>query len=276
MQLVVEFTKMNGAGNDFIVIDNRFYRFSDEELSGFAQRLCPRRTGIGADGLLAFNPPNEAECDFRMRYVNADGAFGTMCGNGARCLALFARRAGMDAPSLRFETDAGVFRAESPAPGLARVYQHALSDYARQDALASLANMDIADAHYIWTGTEHLVCFVDCVADVPATQWGALLRWDEALAPAGANIDFVEVASADRLLARTYEKGVEAETLACGTGAIASAVVARMLGRAESDRICVDMPGGRLAVGFPPEDSDMRDIYLEGPAEATFRGTFEA
>lgn len=267
---------MNGAGNDFIVIDNRFYRFSDEELSAFAQRLCPRRTGIGADGLLAFNPSSEAECDFRMRYVNADGAFGTMCGNGARCLVLFARRAGMDAPVLRFETDAGVFRAESPAPGVVRTYQHALADYAPRQGLASLANTDVADAHYIWTGTEHLVCFVDCAADVPAMQWGAVLRQDEALAPAGANIDFVEVASTDRLLVRTYEKGVEAETLACGTGAIASAVVARMLRRAESDRICVDMPGGRLTVGFPLRDRDVRDIYLEGPAEATFRGTFEA
>ncbi len=276
MQLVVEFTKMNGAGNDFIVIDNRFYRFSDEELSGFARRLCPRRTSIGADGLLAFNPSNEAACDFRMRYVNADGAFGTMCGNGARCLVLFARQAGMDAPVLRFETDAGVFRAESPARGLVRMYQHALADYAPRPGLASLANTDIAEAHYIWTGTEHLVCFVDCLANVPVTRWGQALRRDEGLAPAGANIDFVEAASKDRLLARTYEKGVEAETLACGTGAIASAVVARMLRRVESDRIHVDMPGGRLTVGFPPEDRGVRDIYLEGPAEATFRGTFEA
>ncbi len=276
MELVVEFTKMNGAGNDFIVIDNRFYRFSDEELSGFAKRLCPRRTGIGADGLLAFNPPNETACDFRMRYVNADGTIGTMCGNGARCLVLFARQAGMDAPALRFETDAGVFRAASLACGLVRVHQPALADYAPRRELASLANTDIAEAHYIWTGTEHLVCFVDCAADVPAVCWGHALRQDEALAPAGANIDFVEVAGEDRLLVRTYEKGVEAETLACGTGAIASAVVARIVRRTESDRIHVDMPGGRLTVGFLLEEGEVRDIYLEGPAEAAFRGSFTA
>ena len=276
MRLVVEFTKMNGAGNDFIVIDNRFYRFSDEELSDFARRLCPRRTAVGADGLLAFNAPEDAACDFRMRYVNADGAFGTMCGNGARCLVLFARQADMDAPELRFETDAGVFRAESTADGLVRVHQPALADFAPRPGLASVAKAGLDEAHYIWTGTEHLVCFVDRVADIPVERWGRAIRRDEALAPAGANVDFVEAAGDGRLLARTYEKGVEAETLACGTGAVACAVAARLLGRAAGDRIHVDMPGGRLTVGLRLEGGDVRDIYLEGPAEASFRGSFEA
>lgn len=276
MQIIVEFTKMNGAGNDFIVIDNRFYRFSDEELSGFARRLCPRRKGIGADGLLAFNAPDDAGHDFRMRYVNADGTIGTMCGNGARCLVLFARRAGLDASEMRVETDAGVFRAEGSEDGPVRIYQHALADYTPHRVLRSMSEMDVADAHYIWTGTEHLVCFVDHVADIPVGAWGPAIRQDEALAPAGANIDFVEVIDDNRLLVRTYEKGVEAETLACGTGAVASAVVARMLERTDSDRIDVDMPGGRLTVGFRLEERGVQDLYLEGPAEAVYRGTFEA
>lgn len=276
MQIIVEFTKMNGAGNDFIVIDNRFYRFSDEELSGFARRLCPRRQGIGADGLLAFNPPEDAGHDFRMRYVNADGTVGSMCGNGARCLVLFARWAGMDTPEMQVETDAGVFRAEGPEAGFVRIYQHALADYTPHRVLASMAEMDVADAHYIWTGTEHLVCFVDRVADIPVGAWGPPIRQDDALAPAGANIDFVEIADDDLLRVRTYEKGVESETLACGTGAVASAVVSRMLERTGADRIEVDMPGGRLTVGFRLEKGGVQGLYLEGPAEAVFRGTFEA
>ncbi len=276
MQIIVEFTKMNGAGNDFIVIDNRFYYFSDQELSGFAQRLCPRRKGIGADGLLAFNSPDDAGHDFRMRYFNADGTIGTMCGNGARCLVLFARRAGMDKPEMRVETDAGVFQAEGSEDGPVRVHQHALAGYTPHRVLRSMAETDVTDAHYIWTGTEHLVCFADRVADIPVGVWGPAIRQDEALAPAGANIDFVEVIDDDRLLVRTYEKGVESETLACGTGAVASAIVARMLERTESDRIYVDMPGGRLIVGIRLEGGGIRDIYLEGPAEVVFRGTFEA
>ena len=139
-----------------------------------------------------------------------------------------------------------------------------------------MAETGVADAHYIWPGTEHLVCFVDRVADIPVGAWGPAIRQDEALAPAGANIDFVEVVDDDRLFVRTYEKGVESETLACGTGAVASAVVARMLERTESDRIYVDMPGGRLTVGFRLEEGGVQDLYLEGPAEVVYRGTFEA
>ncbi len=211
-----------------------------------------------------------------MRYVNADGTIGTMCGNGARCLVLFARRAGLDTSEMQVETDAGVFRAEESEDGAVRVYQHALAGYTPHRVLRSMAEMDIVDAHYIWTGTEHLVCFVDRVADTPVGAWGPAIRQDEALAPAGANIDFVEVMDDNRLLVRTYEKGVEAETLACGTGAVASAAVARMLERTEADRIYVDMPGGRLTVGIRLEGGAIRDMYLEGPAEVVYRGTFEA
>ncbi|HEX7070377.1 MAG TPA: diaminopimelate epimerase, partial [Rhodothermales bacterium] len=110
-KLVLEFTKMNGAGNDFIVVDNRFYHFSDQELSDLARKLCPRRFAVGADGVLAFSHPREKEHDYRMIYYNADGSRGTMCGNGARCLARFAHDAGMVRDELRFESDAGVYRA---------------------------------------------------------------------------------------------------------------------------------------------------------------------
>lgn len=270
---------MNGAGNDFIVIDNRFYHFSDKELSDFAPRLCRRSFGIGADGILTFNPPRQDGHDYRMRYVNADGSVGTMCGNGARCLARFARRAGLSAPELTFETDAGVYRAVVPEDEEApvRVYLDAPRHFTADRALASVQDTLGGDAHYIWTGTEHLVCFVDDAASVPVAQWGPRIRRDPDLAPAGANIDFVEIdgESPGRLVARTYEKGVESETYACGTGAVAAALTARMLGRVGGNRVEVDMPGGRLVVGFDIDGEAIRNVYLEGPADVVFRGTVE-
>ncbi len=277
-RLVVEFTKMNGAGNDFIVIDNRFFHFSDEELSDLARRYCPRRFGIGADGLLAFNPPLEEKHHFRMRYLNADGSLGTMCGNGARCLARFARRGGIDQRVMFFETDAGVLRADVPHADSypVRIYLSPPKDFRTNRALASAEASEAGPMHTIWTGTEHAVCFVPDLDTTPVHRWGPAVRHDAALAPTGANVDFVQVTGGGVLKARTYEKGVENETLACGTGATASAIVARLLGQVEDDRIDVEMPGGTLTVGFRLDGDRVDDVFLEGPAEVVYRGTFEA
>lgn len=277
-RLVVEFTKMNGAGNDFIVIDNRFFHFSDDELSDFARRLCRRRFGIGADGLLAFNPPREENHHFRMRYINADGSIGTMCGNGARCLARFARRGGIDERVMLFETDAGVIRADVPTADSypVRIYLSPPKNYRENRALASAEADEVGPMHTIWTGTEHAVCFVDDLDSTPVDRWGPAVRHDAALAPTGANVDFVQVIDGAVLKARTFEKGVENETLACGTGAIASAIVARLLGHIEQDRIDVEMPGGKLTVGFRFAEGHVEDVYLEGPADVVYRGSFEA
>lgn len=279
-KLVLEFTKMSGAGNDFIVIDNRFYNFSDDELAGLARRLCPRRVGIGSDGVLAFDRPRDSAHHFRMRYVNADGSVGTMCGNGARCLARFARHAGFDDDAFLFETDAGVYRASvSPEPdGPVRLAVPPPKHWMPDRKLAAEGSNTI---HSLWTGTEHAVCFVDDVEGTPVGAWGPAIRHDQALAPAGANVDFVEVIAEGQdqepaaLRVRTFEKGVEQETLACGTGAVASALAARFLGRIQADRVAVHMPGGTLGVGFQLNDGAVADLYLEGPAVAVFRGTVE-
>ncbi|HMB92775.1 MAG TPA: diaminopimelate epimerase [Rhodothermales bacterium] len=280
-KLVLEFTKMNGAGNDFIVIDNRFYHFSDEELFDLARRLCPRRTGIGSDGLLAFARPADAAHHYRMRYVNADGSLGTMCGNGARCLARFARQVGLRDEEMLFESDAGVYRAIVPAEDDAdvRLYVKPPKHWQPNKPLTDASVMP--SIHYLWTGTEHAVCFVDQVRELPVGDWGPVLRHDAALKPNGANIDFVEVldsgsaSSEARLRVRTFEKGVEAETLACGTGAMASALVARFLGHIGADTVVIEMPGGLLRVGFRLDGDVVQDLYLEGPAESVYRGTVE-
>ena len=280
--LVIEFTKMNGAGNDFIVIDNRFFHFSADELSRLARRLCPRRTGIGADGLLAFASPDAPEHHFRMVYYNADGSRATMCGNGARCLARYARQAGITDEEVLLESDAGVYRARVPEDEDApvRLYVGDPRDWQPALALDRPSPLEVP-LQYIWTGTEHTVCFVPDVRQAPVAEAGRRIRHDDALAPAGANVNFVEVverggeAAAAGLVVRTYEKGVEAETQACGTGAIAAAVAARLSGHVDSDEVVVQMPGGVLTVGFTVEGDTVTDVYLEGPAAFVFRGTVE-
>lgn len=280
-QLVVDFTKMNGAGNDFIVVDNRFFHFTDEELGDLARRFCPRRTGIGADGVLAFASPQDDAHHFRMRYVNADGSVATLCGNGARCLARFARMAGVEARPLLFETEAGVLRAEAPSDPEAavRLFLPPPRDY--EAARVLQAPPDDETVAYVWTGTEHVVRFEVDVETAAVERLGRAIRQDAALQPAGANVDFVEVV--DRgdvsrsavLLVRTYEKGVEAETRACGTGAMAAAVVARHQDRIDTDRADVRMPGGTLQVGLQRDEGQVVGLTLAGPVRVPFRGTIE-
>lgn len=282
--LIVPFTKMNGAGNDFVVLDNRFMHFSDDELAAFARRLCPRRTGVGADGLLALADGAEG-FDFRMRYRNADGSLGTMCGNGARCLARFAARAGLGTGegtvALAFETDGGPYRAT--VEGRAASGPVSLAVPPHRDAALAAIEADPACGVEpavlgIWTGTEHAVVFAPDVDAADVATEGARLRNAETFAPAGTNVDFVEVTGPDRIRVRTFEKGVEAETLACGTGAIASALAAHLSGRLAGDgrqSVAVEMPGGTLTVGFVADGDAVSDLTLAGPAETVYEGTVE-
>ncbi len=271
--LIVEFAKMSGAGNDFIVLDNRFYHFSAEELSAIARRMCPRRHGIGADGLLALEPAKQNGAAYRMVYINANGSEGTMCGNGACCLVRFARQAGFDADDVTLETASGLCRAhvKADAASPVRIYMQVPQHWRPSVHLHDTLPEAIDHVHYLWPGTEHIVCFTAGVADAPVSTWGPAIRHDPALAPAGANVNFVEVRRANTLTVRTFEKGVEAETLACGTGAVASATAAWLTGKVATTCIRVDMPGGTLTVGL-----DKDQVYLEGPAVSVYRGSFEA
>lgn len=290
--LIVEFTKMHGAGNDFVVLDNRFLHFTEEELSDIARKVCPRRFGIGADGLLAFeNPPDGENVDFRMRYVNADGSRATMCGNGARCLAHFAVRSGIPGPGVSFLTDAGVYRAvvgtqaRPDASERVRLYVPEPERWTPSFALAGELPAGLSDVHFVWTGTEHLVAVVDDIDRVPLDAWGPRLRSDAALAPTGANLNLVSLngspldtgAAERRIQVRTFEKGVEAETLACGTGVLASAVAAARLNAFDlaEHRLHVTTRGGEMTVGRAASPHRTDHLYLEGPVASVFRGTFE-
>lgn len=269
--LVVEFTKMSGAGNDFIVIDNRFYHFSDKELSNVAKMWCRRRTGVGADGLLALNPSSNV--DFRMRYFNADGSRGTMCGNGARCLVLFAALSGIEKSRLEFESDAGNYTAEVTGPTGVRLQVPAPRNF-REDVPMPAAS-GFPNARFIWTGTEHVVVFVPAVSTLDLATVGPSMRYAPALGEAGANVDFVEVLSRHALRVRTWEKGVEAETLACGTGALAAALVAAHSGHVSAATIDVHMPGGTLRVHLDGDPLAPDELALEGEARVIYRGTLD-
>ena len=272
---------MEGAGNDFIVIDNRFFRFGDDELADLARNLCTRRTGIGADGLLALHPAEAADADFRMIYRNADGSVGTMCGNGARCIAAFARTAGIDKAEMTFETEAGSYRTEV-ADDLTSVRLWMPPPFPALSADQTVVEIDgsVVKVHRIWAGTHHAVTFVGDLDGTDVVRTGSRLRRHAEFAPSGVNVNFVEDACRDEgdgmsVRARTYEKGVEAETLACGTGAIAIAIAAVGSGRVGGDTVHVDMPGGRLTVGIEHDGRAVRSLYLEGPVRQVFRGTFD-
>ena len=289
--LVVPFTKMSGAGNDFVVLDNRFLRFSVDELEAIARRVCPRRTAVGADGLLALDPPDgvpEASgdgADFRMRYRNADGSLGTMCGNGARCLARFAARAGLgretpEGTRLVFDTDGGRYVAlvapeasGGPATGDRPAVTLEVPPPRAWDARG--AESPLGAVHPIWTGTEHAVLLVPDVEAAPVADEGARLRAHGAFAPTGTNVDFVEAVDRATVRVRTFEKGVEAETLACGTGAVASALVARREGAVDAREVRVEMPGGVLTVGLGASGDGAEGLTLGGPAEVVYEGTLE-
>ena len=299
--LVVPFTKMHGAGNDFVVLDNRFLHFTADELGEIARRVCARRTAVGADGLLALDPPGtppeagasgdgsaSPQTDFRMRYRNADGSLGTMCGNGARCLARFAARAGLGRAAedgtthLAFGTDGGRYTArvtpERPGPpeasgGDAGAAPRVTLDVPPPRAWETPeAASPLGAVHPIWTGTEHTVLLVESADDAPVAEEGARLRAHSAFAPTGTNVNFVQATGPGAVRARTFEKGVEAETLACGTGALAAALVAHREGAVRGDAVRVEMPGGTLVVGLGASGGP---LTLGGPAEIAYEGTLE-
>ena len=271
---------MNGAGNDFVVLDNRKL---DRSLDGAAiARLCDRHRGVGADGLLAVEPASDpAAADFRMRYYNADGGEAEMCGNGARCFARFGRQLladGGGAPSaVRFETEAGIISAEFPNDELVRLR---MSDPAGLELKTKIDLLCFpVRVHSINTGVPHAVLWLphEEALDVePVESRGRALRRHEHFQPAGTNVNFACTVAPGRIRIRTYERGVEAETLACGTGMVACALIHHALTGTPSP-IEVQVAGGDvLTVDFnQPQPGVYRDVYLTGPADLVFHGQIQ-
>jgi diaminopimelate epimerase len=266
---MLRFTKMDGAGNDFILIDNRA---GDIHLNGSQiARLCDRHRGIGADGILLLENPSD-HADFRMRYFNADGGEAEMCGNGARCFARFANKVARAEGKISFETPAGVISAEL-AGDLVTLQMTEPTDLRLSVPLQIGADKKIV--HFINSGVPHVVVPVSHVGDVDVSREGSALRHHEAFSPKGANVNFVEKRGEDKIAVRTYERGVEDETLACGTGVVASALIFAATENVKGPVAVIARGGDELRVGFEKVDKQFRSVTLTGPAEFVFEGTIE-
>ena len=263
----LQFTKMNGAGNDFVMLDNR-ERIHHLDAAAIA-RLCDRHRGVGADGLIAIEPA-ENGADFRMRYYNADGGEAEMCGNGARCFARFASRVGGKSGAITFETMAGVIGAKlvGDEVQLAMSVPHSLSLSTTLDAAGERLTV-----HSLNTGVPHAIVLVHDIEKTEVVRLGAALRYHPHFAPKGTNANFVAAQPDGSITIRTYERGVENETLACGTGVTAAALIfARLKGMASPVRVQV-RGGDTLHVGFENDGDGWKQVTLSGPADFVFEGT---
>jgi len=271
----IPFMKMNGCGNDFIVVDNRQGIMDGFDLAEFVRNVCARGQSVGADGFMMLE--NSATADFTMRYFNADGSEGEMCGNGARCIARFATLVGAAGERMRFETLAGMYEAQVDAS--TRTVKVKFPDVAR-NALKLNQPYEEAEpaAHYHsgFVGVPHTVWFVGNLPDIPDRQiaeWGRRIRYDARRFPQGTNVNFAEVLNRHALRIRTYERGVEAETLACGSGSTAAAIVSAILGMVDAaSPVDVHTRGGLLRISFRLTEDAATEVYLEGNAKLVAKG----
>jgi diaminopimelate epimerase len=270
--MTIPFLKMQGAANDFVVVDHRvpFLPAGDAALEPLVRRLCDRRRGVGADGVLLLERAAAAELDFAMRYFNADGHPAEFCGNGARCLARLALDLGLGAGGeVRFQTAVGVQRARrAGATGAIELRFGEVGPCGPVERIEALGR-GFAGRRAL-TGVPHFVVPVEGLERVPLPEWGAALRRHPAFGPAGTNVDFVTRLAPGRLAMRTYERGVEGETLACGSGAMASALWAVAEGDA-APIVVVTAGGDELRVGLAPAGGRW-EVRLTGPAEVVYRG----
>ena len=264
----LRFTKMNGAGNDFVVIDNRSGEFALDKKT--IARLCDRHRGVGADGLLAVETAAGA-ADFRMRYYNADGGEAEMCGNGARCFARFAARLMPAQPAcVDFETMAGKITA-SLEGDLVSLDMGRPQDHRPPQALD--VGGEKLSVHFVNTGVPHAVVFVEDLESVDVRGLGSAIRHHSAFAPKGTNANFVRILAPGRLAIRTYERGVEDETLACGTGVCAVALLHAATGSVPSPVEVTVRGGDTLRVDFTKSsDGSFDSARLTGPADFVFEG----
>jgi len=266
---MLRFTKMDGAGNDFVLLDNRA---GDIHLDrNQIARLCDRHRGIGADGILILEKPSNT-ADFRMRYFNADGGEAEMCGNGARCFARFAKKVAGTADKISFETPAGVICAE--LSGDLVTLQMTQPVDVRLNIQLPVDN-SAKTVHFINSGVPHVVVPVSEIATLDVRREGSIIRHHKMFSPKGANVNFIEQRGERKIAIRTYERGVEDETLACGTGIVASALIFAAVKGANGPITVIARGGDELQVGFESSANAFRHVTLTGPAEFVFEGTIE-
>ncbi|BDB51700.1 diaminopimelate epimerase [Flavobacterium ammonificans] len=259
MQL--EFYKYQGTGNDFVMIDNRTAIFPKENTELVAH-LCDRRFGIGADGLILLD--TDSETDFRMVYYNSDGNLSSMCGNGGRCLVAFAKKLNIIQNETTFIASDGLHYAT-----------------VSEENIVSLQMIDVTEIKntseysFLNTGSPHHVQLVADLENYNVKENGATIRYGDLYGKEGSNVNFVKKINENTFSLRTYERGVEGETLACGTGATAVAIAMNATGQTNLNAINLNVEGGKLAVSFDIENGKYTNVFLKGPAEFVYKGTIE-
>ncbi len=254
----IQFFKYQGTGNDFILIDNRQQIFPKNDTK-FIKKLCDRRFGIGADGLILLE--NDKISDFKMVYYNADGNESSMCGNGGRCIVAFARQLNVIENETTFVAVDGAHYAKISADGTVSLQMKEVSEI-----------KFAADYVFLNTGSPHHITLVDDVKSVPVKEAGSQIRYSDLYGKAGSNVNFVEIISDSLLAVRTYERGVEDETLSCGTGVTAAAIAVNAIGKTTANEISLLVEGGQLKVTFQKEGSRYTRVFLIGPAIYVFEG----
>lgn len=271
LKVKVRFAKYHGAGNDFILIDDRQNRLrpSPQQIAAW----CDRHRGVGADGLILVRLPQNAEADLAWDFYNSDGSQAEMCGNGARCLASFARDQLGVSRDFTLETIAGLVRIRLEENDQIAVRLTPPTDLRLRIQLPSrFGQMEV---HHLNTGVPHTVLFVGDVDRVDVVSLGREIRYHQLFAPAGTNVNFAQHIGPNLIRIRTYERGVEGETLACGTGVTASALIAsKVLGFQSPVRVRVQS-GDELAVRFVPDQDGWKEVELIGPAVHVFDGEIE-
>lgn len=268
--MVLEFTKMNGAGNDFVLIDNRAqsFKLTREQIV----RLCDRHRGVGADGAIILIPSKSGKADWAWEFFNNDGSVGEMCGNGARCFARFVQKRTGSNRDFTFETGAGIITANFQG-------ERVTVSLTTPQGLRLNENVPLSTGaqtiHSLNTGVPHAVIFVPDADKAMVQQLGAEIRRHAHFAPRGTNVNFVELLEPDRIRVRTFERGVEGETLACGTGVTASALISSRVHKFTSP-VKVQVQGGdQLEVSFKENNGGFSEVRLTGPAEFVFEGEIE-
>ncbi|MEN8199509.1 MAG: diaminopimelate epimerase [Thermodesulfobacteriota bacterium] len=273
IEFPVPFAKMSGTGNDFIVIDHRSPLVPEGEQAEFVSRVCRRMFSAGADGLIFIESSEKA--DFSWRFYNGDGSVAEMCGNGARCAARFAYARGIAGKQMSFETMAGIIEAEVLGDdGEVSLLMTPPVDYRRNIELEF--GGELKKISFMNSGVPHVVHFVDD-EETPVKEWGHEVRFHELFQPAGTNVNFVQSLEGGGIRVRTYERGVEDETMACGTGAVASAIFAAREGLASSPVSVTTSGGEHLTIVFDlQDDGTAENVYLQGPARIIYIGQLTA
>jgi len=264
---MVDFLKMSGSGNDFILIDNRDRSLTVGNIAKFVRNVCERKVSVGADGLIVIE--NSQRADFRWRFFNADGSEVDMCGNGARCAARFAYIRGIAKEKMSFETGAGIIDAEVIGD---TVRVKLTEPHGMKANISVMIDGKPTAVNFVNTGVPHVVLFVHGLDRYDVLNTGRKIRYHREFQPEGTNANFMEVIDRHTIRIRTYERGVEDETLACGTGAVASALISFSQGLVESPVDVNVKSGETLKIYFRKTGHGFEDIYLEGKANVVYEG----